>query len=317
MRFAQRFGPLLIAAAFVAVTLRIITSQAAGDSPDAFAIDVDTAGNTATSLGPWDYCRQVSPGNSVAVDVTVTNIPAAMPMIGYNFALFYDASAMSVTGEDQNFLLNSLAGSNLVPGLSDAVPDTDGKFIGTGGDIGDRLTTSESGSGVLHRLTITIGDSAAPGVYPLTFEAGEQAVIGTDGNGRAPDTEFTAALAVGTACPPAPTPTPSPTPCVTNCPTPTPSPSPTPTPVPFKRGDVDCSGGDPNSVDALKVLRKVAGLSVQQGPGCTPIGDMLPIGKAQGDINCDGNVNAVDALFILRFVAGLNVNLPGGCPPVA
>jgi len=82
---------------------------------------------------------------------------------------------------------------------------------------------------------------------------------------------------------------------------------------------VDCNGGDPNSVDALKVLRKVAGLPVQQGPGCTPIGEVLPAvnnGNIQGDINCDDTVNAVDALFILRFVAGLNVNLPGGCPPI-
>ena len=84
------------------------------------------------------------------------------------------------------------------------------------------------------------------------------------------------------------------------------------------RGDVDCSdGANPvSAVDALKILRSVAHLSVTQNEPCTDIGQTLNDDTIQGDINCDNAVTAVDALFILRKVAGLGVNLPDGCPPI-
>jgi len=68
-------------------------------------------------------------------------------------------------------------------------------------------------------------------------------------------------------------------------------------------GDVDCSGAV-NSVDALQVLRHVAGLAEAN---CL---------AAAGNVNCGGGVDAVDALVILRFVAGLPNNLPDGCPAI-
>jgi hypothetical protein len=77
--------------------------------------------------------------------------------------------------------------------------------------------------------------------------------------------------------------------------------------------DVDCNG-DSNSIDALKVLRHSAGLSVQQMQPCEPIGQMLHGGKIMGDVNCSGAVNSVDALLILRMNAGLPVVLPAECP---
>ena len=78
-------------------------------------------------------------------------------------------------------------------------------------------------------------------------------------------------------------------------------------------GDVDCSGAV-NAVDALKLLRHVAGLSVDQSGDCSDIGTGDT--STFGDVNCDGNITAVDTLFVLRFVAGLPVNLPQGCRPV-
>jgi hypothetical protein len=39
-------------------------------------------------------------------------------------------------------------------------------------------------------------------------------------------------------------------------------------------GDVDCDG-DVDAVDALRILRYVAGLDPGQPPGCTPIGQAL------------------------------------------
>jgi hypothetical protein len=69
-----------------------------------------------------------------------------------------------------------------------------------------------------------------------------------------------------------------------------------------------------DAVDALLVLRYVAGLSVTQNEQCQDIATGGP--PLQGDIDCDGDVDAVDALRILRFVAGLDPNLPPGCPPI-
>jgi hypothetical protein len=64
-------------------------------------------------------------------------------------------------------------------------------------------------------------------------------------------------------------------------------------------GDVNCSG-TVNSIDALGVLRRSAGLSA---PACS----------GNGDVNCDGSQNAVDALLILRVSAGL-MPQPVTCP---
>jgi hypothetical protein len=68
-------------------------------------------------------------------------------------------------------------------------------------------------------------------------------------------------------------------------------------------GDSDCNGAV-NAVDALKVLRFVAGLGPSVCIDAT-------------DVDCSGAVNAVDALKILRFVAGLPNVLPQGCSGIA
>ncbi|HSP56430.1 MAG TPA: hypothetical protein VLS25_12685 [Dehalococcoidia bacterium] len=70
-------------------------------------------------------------------------------------------------------------------------------------------------------------------------------------------------------------------------------------PLPVKAGDADCDG-DVDAVDALQVLRRVAGLS---STGCV----------LRANVKCDDSLDAVDALQVLRSVAGLSVNLPGNC----
>jgi hypothetical protein len=67
------------------------------------------------------------------------------------------------------------------------------------------------------------------------------------------------------------------------------------------RGDVDCDG-DRDAVDALHILRQVAGL--------TPAADCL----FNGDLDCSLELSAVDALLGLRRVAGLPLSLREGCP---
>jgi hypothetical protein len=59
-------------------------------------------------------------------------------------------------------------------------------------------------------------------------------------------------------------------------------------------------------VDALKILRSVASLPVQQAQGCALIGGGAPF--PFGDVDCDVDVDSVDALKILRAVASLPLN---------
>jgi hypothetical protein len=88
-------------------------------------------------------------------------------------------------------------------------------------------------------------------------------------------------------------------------------------------GNVDCSAA-PNgvtAVDALKVLRHNAALSVSQSEPCLDIGlaRLLapPDDWKMGDVDCSGGVNSIDALKVLRANAGLSVAYVGaGCPEV-
>jgi hypothetical protein len=59
-------------------------------------------------------------------------------------------------------------------------------------------------------------------------------------------------------------------------------------------GDVDCNG-DVSSVDALKILRTVAGLTIDQIGPCHAVGADITVDGAAGmfgDWDCDGEVTA-------------------------
>jgi hypothetical protein len=95
MRFALRLVPLAAIGAALAVMVGIFGSQAAGNSADSFAIDMDPTGNDATTLGSRDECKEAVAGDTVSIDVTATNVPAATAMIGFTFGIDYDESALS------------------------------------------------------------------------------------------------------------------------------------------------------------------------------------------------------------------------------
>jgi hypothetical protein len=86
-------------------------------------------------------------------------------------------------------------------------------------------------------------------------------------------------------------------------------------------GNIDCDSAI-DSVDALKLLRLVAGLEITRNKPCFGVGP--PIAGdywTLGDVDCSHPfpskvVNAVDALTILRVIASLPVTLPKGCPPI-
>jgi len=73
---------------------------------------------------------------------------------------------------------------------------------------------------------------------------------------------------------PTPSPSPAPTPAPTPTAIPTATPVPTASPVPLRWGDVNCDG-NVNSVDALAILRKTAGLPVFQVQPCPIIGSVI------------------------------------------
>jgi dipeptidyl aminopeptidase/acylaminoacyl peptidase len=80
------------------------------------------------------------------------------------------------------------------------------------------------------------------------------------------------------------------------------------------QGDVDCDGAA-NSIDALKILRYVAGLTVSFSSPCLQIGEEYgddPV-RLWGDLDCNNDISAVDALKALRFVAGLSVTQNEPC----
>jgi hypothetical protein len=91
--------------------------------------------------------------------------------------------------------------------------------------------------------------------------------------------------------------------------------------------DADCDGKI-SSVDALWLLREVAGLPRKAFAGCPEIGAMTTLSHVQplvaeasepvtfeerwGDLNCSGELQPVDALHVLRNVIGPLAYIPEG-----
>jgi hypothetical protein len=81
-------------------------------------------------------------------------------------------------------------------------------------------------------------------------------------------------------------------------------------------GNVDCNNAV-NAIDALKILRFSASLSVSQSEPCLDVGEPLASTYDHGDVDClGGNPSAIDALKVLRAVASLPVSQAKGCGPV-
>ena len=72
---------------------------------DFVSIDMDTTGNTATSLGSRQECVSVPLANSFNIDVTVDEIDAIDGIAGFNFDLLYDPAIVKVTAKDFVWML--------------------------------------------------------------------------------------------------------------------------------------------------------------------------------------------------------------------
>lgn len=259
------------AAAALAVLLAIVSSLSTGNAAtaaDNMAVDTDTSGNTATSLGSREGCSQVSAGSNVVIDVTITNVPTGTDaIVGFTFWLAYDPSKVTVTAADKAGLLSTAPGYNEFA-IIDSFPDSDGSFQA---NVTDLNAPGVSGSGFLMRLTLSIAPGAPAGATSLGLTLSSTINMNND---ELQVPALGARLAIGVTCESL-----------------------------IKQGDVDC-GDTVNTVDALKVLRFVAGLSYSKvTEPCNNIGV-----AGMGDVDCSGTVNAVDALKIFRFVAGLPVD---------
>src|SRR5688500_13158691 len=107
-------GAISLLVAGFAVTASSDPATATHGGPDVIGVDMDTTGNTATSLGTIEPCVEVTAGTDVTFDLFVTNIPAPTGtgggVIGWQVQFLYQDSTVPFQSENQNFLVYSGAG---------------------------------------------------------------------------------------------------------------------------------------------------------------------------------------------------------------
>lgn len=176
------------------------SSQSGG--MEAISIDMATAGNGPSSIAARQDCAEAAPGDVITLDVTAAGIPASTAMAAYTYTLDYPPRIASITNQEP-MMLDALPGSSLF-NAAQGMPDTDGSFRVSVADLGDNPATSEAGSGVLDRLTLSISADAAPGVYALTLHSAGH--IDGDNAVQPPQSVRNANLAIGASCDSAPPP---------------------------------------------------------------------------------------------------------------
>jgi hypothetical protein len=221
------------------VLLALFVWSSAADAPnvhathnggaDFFLLDMDPAGNTATSIGTIEPCARINPNGIVdadedgvdVVDVDVVTgpqgIPPTNPMLAFGIFLSYPAGS-EVVAADPNFLLDVGAGSSIFYS-GDTLPDTDGRLSAPVVDVGPGgVTNAESGPGVLVRLSLS-APTTPVGVHELLLQDSflniPSAHVDIVPNGFVPDNEVDtdgdtvpdllnpgARLAVSSPCPP-------------------------------------------------------------------------------------------------------------------
>jgi hypothetical protein len=255
-------------------------------------VDVTTDGNSASTLGTIDSCKQVAVGASFDVDLYITDVTGLQ---GWEYYLSFDATKVHVTGQEALMVTGFDA--------SDPVPNTHSPhFVGVGSSM------PSSGSGVLARLTF---EADAAGVSNIaiahnpiwpSLNPGSNPIGDTTGDGYFDGQLIPGSVAIGQGCPGGAIVTAAPGPTVTLPATATPVP-PTVTPAPPMRGDSTCDG-------QIFLDDVIATLS-----GATSVGNSGNCSQ-RGDANCSGGLDANDALRQLRFISNDPVSPPAGCQPV-
>ena len=225
------------------------TFAQAEPSPAAiFGIDVDSSGNTATSLGTIDRCISVEQGASFDVDVFLDSIPSPHNLGGFEYTLRYDSTKLQVDATDHG------AGTSLIASRPDSggldlgecspqgspCPYTDGSLWASVTDVSGQTSAEGPGElGVLGRYRLTVIAGAGSLTYleltDFTFAGYEPGVTNwTSEIEQVWDGDWSpqyGIIAIDEPCPvftPGPTPTGTPTAAVTAAVTSTQAPTPTP-----------------------------------------------------------------------------------------
>jgi hypothetical protein len=177
MRRIPALSGILLAFALAALLLfnarpgEEATASHSSSTVDRMAIDTDITGNTATAIGALNTCVIIpAVGDTARIDIVVgpLGIPTDRPIIGMGFDLIYDATRIHISAEDHNFLLAANPGSSLFAAGDETLgfPDTDGSFNESTVDVGPVPGSSETGPGVLSRITLL---ATATGISNLTL----------------------------------------------------------------------------------------------------------------------------------------------------
>ena len=146
----------------------------AGAAPD-FSLEVDTdpAANTGDSLGPTEFCRQVSVGQNFQVDIVAKDAP---PLFGVEVSLRYDPAVLRITAiqVDSGLFLGKKLGSSTFS-FSNPTPDEDGDYRAAAADF---KNTGPSGSGTIFRLTLV---AKVAGISPLQIPADDPSTFYFEG----------------------------------------------------------------------------------------------------------------------------------------
>jgi hypothetical protein len=237
-----------IAIAAVALIFSAAAAFSFQETPSVkIAVDVNTDGNTGSTVGTIDSCREIAVGDSIDIDVVVMDVPPPATddspggIEGFGMNIHFDPNVLHSTAVISNLMINSPQAFTFVMANykfnGDANP-----FPGTTGDSrADYFAlggTPAAGDGVLNRFTFqAVGpgqtdltvDSELEGVpYPAVFSADSGATIYGVSNLQ------NARISVGEPCSAPPTPfdpeEPSPTAAASGTAGPTQGPSPTPCP---------------------------------------------------------------------------------------
>jgi len=241
--------------------LVMLASETAAQAPVTLAVDADSTGNTATSLGSVEECISVERGATFEVDITVKSV---QNLLGWEAFFVYDKSILEVTNVNVRLFQQANGRSNVI-NASESVPDRDGLFFMAAADVGK---ATDSGDGVLARLTLTgVATGISPARLPqidfndddipdrgpvlssLTFDTVNH-VGDTNGDKLFDGDTSHARVAVGVPCTARPTPEPTPGTPAPGTPAPgtpapgTPTPGTPPASLPDSDRDVVADGGD-------------------------------------------------------------------------
>lgn len=280
-------GAALIIAA-LALTLAGDSAQAAAPGNiDVVAVDLNTTGNTASSIGTVEGCREgLTVGQIFDIDVYVIGVNVADGISGASFNLVYDPAVMRINARDSGANMMYRQAVAVPPGayfdaFSDPMPDTDGDYRHDAAEIGG---AAESGDGVIGRFTVEIlsaGVSTIDLTDNIEFDDPNVLRFG-DGAPLVPlqvgDAEIHSDASTCAAATPSPTPGPTLSPAPTLVPTASPNPSPTPTPVPTPTKTPAPASTTCNTTLSAAAAVGATTITVKSSSGCSA-GDTLRIGS--------------------------------------